>query len=298
MPARPIVNWILGHEAETGWAYSNNFQRLSRNLSGFDHTSDSPEAADVAIYFDVLIARDYPTASRKAILRAGGARPLDVVGGDDPERLRLALEKFDRVIALSSALAERVSVLHANVTLVPNGLDLNLWQPASLRSGPERPFTAGFAATASSIKRGIKGLDLATEAAQRAGIPLLRHHKGSQQIAHERMIEEFYSLIDVLIHPSMYEGSSNVIMEALALGIPVITTDAAGYHGERLRDGVDALIRPRSAEAIASAAGLLREHESLRRQVSRGARLFAEQHHSISSVAGAYERIILDALST
>lgn len=298
MPARPVVNWILGHEAETGWAYANNFHRLSRSLTAFDHTSNSPEPADVAIYFDVLIARDYPSTSRKAIVRVGGPRPLDVVERGDPERLRRALEKFDRVIALSSALERRVSGLHSNVTLVPNGLDLSLWKPASLRSDADRLFTAGFAGSDDGVKRGTKGLDLAMEAAQHAGTPLLRCHKGSQQIAHERMIEDFYSRIDVLIHPSIAEGSSNVIMEALALGIPVITTKAAGYHGERLLDGVNALIRPPSVEDIADAVGLLRAHELLRRQISSGARLFAEQHHSISSVASSYEKVIVGALDT
>ena len=298
MPARPVVNWVLGHEAETGWAYTNNFVRLSTCLNGFDHMSNSSEFSDVAIYFDVLIARDYPTTSRKAIVRAGGPRPLDIVERGDPERLRRALEKFDRVIALSSALERRVSGLHASVTLVPNGLDLSSWKPTSLRGDPERPFTAGIAGSDDGVKRETKGLDLAMEAARHAGMPLLRCHKGSEQIAHERMIEDFYSRIDVLIHPSMAEGSSNVIMEALALGIPVITTKAAGYHGERLQDGVNALIRPPSAEDIADAAGLLRGHQRLLQQISTGARLFAEEHHSISSVAGDYERVILGALAS
>lgn len=298
MPARPVVNWVLGHEATAGWAYTNNFLRLSQSLPGFDHVSNSEGPADVAIYFDVLIARDYPAISSKAIVRAGGPRPLDIVSGGDPERLRLALEKFDCVIALNSGLHQRASALHRNVALIPNGLDLSLWNPASLRRDPTRLFTAGFAGMAAGVKRRTKGLELAVEAARHTGMPLLRCHKGSQQIAHDRMIEDFYSRIDVLIHPTLAEGSSNVIMEALALGIPVITTNAAGYHGERLRDGVNALMRPPSVEDFADAAGLLRGDEEFRRQISSGARLFAEQHHSISAVAGSYERIIRDLLAT
>jgi glycosyltransferase involved in cell wall biosynthesis len=111
------------------------------------------------------------------------------------------------------------------------------------------------------------------------------------------MIDEFYGRIDVLIHPSIAEGSSNVIMEALALGIPVITTDEAGYHGERLTDGMNALIRPRNVEAIAGAASLLKDDERLRRQIGSGARLFALKHHEIRKVAKKYKRIIRAVLS-
>ena len=58
------------------------------------------------------------------------------------------------------------------------------------------------------------------------------------------MIKDFYSNIDLLIHPvgPGREGTSNVIMEALALGVPVLTTTHAGLHGELLVDGKNALI--------------------------------------------------------
>src|SRR5436190_22194271 len=92
MPSRPIINWILGHEAETGWAYANNFQRLSQRLTKFQQVADSSASTDVAIYFDVVIARKYPAVSRKSIVRLGGPRPLDIFENGDPRKLKLALE--------------------------------------------------------------------------------------------------------------------------------------------------------------------------------------------------------------
>lgn len=296
MPARPVVNWILGQEAKTGWAYFNNFQRLSVSLPRFEHVADSQRPADIAIYFDPLIARDFPAVSRKSIIRVSGPRPLDFVEDGDPGNLRRAFEKVDAVIALSTALQNRVRAFHSNVVLVPNGLDLDFWRPGQLKHDPARPFTAGFAANIAGTKRKTKGFDFAQVVTERAGVPLLVRDKSAAQIPHDRMIEDFYGSVDVLIHPTMAEGTSNVIMEALALGIPVITTPHAGYHAERLTDGTDALIRPMSVAAIEDALLMLKSSEQLRRDIGAGARRFAERHHAIGKVAGEYGRVIDAAL--
>jgi glycosyltransferase involved in cell wall biosynthesis len=60
-----------------------------------------------------------------------------------------------------------------------------------------------------------------------------------------------YEWADVLVLPSISEGSANVCYEALAHGLPVVTTDNAGSV---VRDGVEGSIVPiRDADAIARA---------------------------------------------
>jgi glycosyltransferase involved in cell wall biosynthesis len=62
-------------------------------------------------------------------------------------------------------------------------------------------------------------------------------------------MDEHYAWADVLVLPSISEGSANVCYEALARGLPVITTPNAGSV---VRHGVDGFIVPiRDAAAIA-----------------------------------------------
>ena len=59
-----------------------------------------------------------------------------------------------------------------------------------------------------------------------------------------------YEWADVFVFPSICEGSATVTYEALAAGLPVITTPNAGSV---VRDGVDGFMVPiRDAEAIAA----------------------------------------------
>jgi glycosyltransferase involved in cell wall biosynthesis len=62
-----------------------------------------------------------------------------------------------------------------------------------------------------------------------------------------------YSWADLLVQPSFEEGMSNVILEGLASGLPIVTTDVYGNRDlvESNRNGL--LVRPGSSEEIASA---------------------------------------------
>ena len=73
---------------------------------------------------------------------------------------------------------------------------------------------------------------------------------------------EQYAWADVFLLPSISEGSASVCYEALADGLPVITTPNAGSV---VRDGVDGFIVPiRNAEAIVQKLELLaRDREML-----------------------------------
>jgi len=80
---------------------------------------------------------------------------------------------------------------------------------------------------------------------------------------------EHYNQADVFLLPSICEGSATVCYEALAAGLPVITTPNAGSV---VRDGVDGFIVPiRDAEAIAEKLELLTRDRELLRWMSANA---------------------------
>lgn len=288
------VSWVIGPKENAGWAYGNNARRLSAQLPEFDHVIGT-EDADVAVYFDVIVAERYPVKARHSVVRVGGPRPLDRLYGNDPDRMREGLAKFDAVIALNLALYRQLAPLHPRVVLIPNALDLREWHAEGRRKSLPPEFTVGFAAsatTAAEIK--VKGVAIAEGAVQETGVRLHRLQRGDgTQIANNRMREDFYSRIHALVHPVQpgREGSSNVIMEALACGVPVITTMGAGLHSELLVDRKSVLIREAKVEAFAEAIELLRSDRKLRDNIAATGRDFAERNHNLPTAARAYARL-------
>lgn len=87
---------------------------------------------------------------------------------------------------------------------------------------------------------------------------------------------ELYRSHDVYVFPSLVEGSSLSIYEALASGLPVITTPNSGSI---VRDGIEGIIvPPRDAEALAAAIERLATNPELRTEMGRAARRRATEY--------------------
>jgi len=293
------INWVIGGPSSKGWAYENNARRLIEKMPEFEHVINDPAKSDCAIYFDVLIHQEYPKPAERSILRLGGPNPLKRRFGDEPEAVAKGLSDFDTIIPLSRELKDMAALSGAVVQMIPNGLDLRRFFPR-LGAVPERGFTVGFAGNCvSEMERQLKGFDFLEEAAKVAGVELKTLQKGRNQIPHERMVEDFYHQIDCLVHPVApgKEGCSNVVMEALACGVPVITTRDCGFHGEMLVDGANVLFCERSPDSIAAQISRLKSDPALCRRLSKAGARFARVHHDIEAVAHRFRQAIVDTLS-
>lgn len=298
---RGTVNWVVGGDDNAGWAYENNAKRFISELYEFDHLLQGNSYADVALYFDVLLYHRMRVPSAQRVVRIGGPRPIERLCDNNTQKLKEVLSGFHAVICLNNALFETLSLVHPNVHMIPNGLDLNRFEVTSRDREVSKPFTVGFAGSVkSSAEREVKGLDYVMEAAAIAGVKVLNvgRGKGQTKISHDRMISDFYSEIDALVHPvgPGREGSSNVVMEALALGIPVITTEHAGYHAERLEDLKNVLFCKRDPDDIAEKILALSGNKELYDRLSREGRLFAERHHDIRNISARYKALITSAV--
>lgn len=82
-----------------------------------------------------------------------------------------------------------------------------------------------------------------------------------------------YGEADLFVHSARFEGSPNVIQEALAAGRPVVATDCPGYSAELLGHGrYGILVPPDDVDALAQAlARLLPDHDA-RVALAAGAR--------------------------
>ncbi len=100
------------------------------------------------------------------------------------------------------------------------------------------------------------------------------------------MMAAEYSRADVFCLPSICEGSATVIYEALAAGLPVVTTENAGSI---VRDGVEGFIVPiRDSEALADRIGLLASDQAMRAGMSQA----ALARSAYGSLAGYGQRLV------
>ena len=88
-----------------------------------------------------------------------------------------------------------------------------------------------------------------------------------------------YARADLFVLPTLYEGYGMVVAEALAHGVPVVSTATGGIEelvrGARLQPDLSAglLVPPGDADALASALRRVLTDASLRAQLTRGAQL-------------------------
>ena len=101
---------------------------------------------------------------------------------------------------------------------------------------------------------------------------------------------------DVLILTSVEEGMPNAVIEALALGKPVIATKTGGIP-EIVEDGYNGLlIPPKSPEHVAKALYILLTDEKLYSKLSKNATTSMHKH-SWSEITLRYEQIYADLLA-
>ena len=103
---------------------------------------------------------------------------------------------------------------------------------------------------------------------------------------------------DLLVRPSLNEGMSNVVLEAMASGLPVLATRTGGLKEQVDDDVTGVLVAPADADALADGlAGLLRDTN---RRLTMGAagRDRVMRHFSIDAVVDAYEALYAELSRT
>jgi glycosyltransferase involved in cell wall biosynthesis len=181
------------------------------------------------------------------------------------------------VIALSSAIAEQVAaagVTAPRIHRIPPAVDLAAleppppWPDALPRPSDEAPLVVAIAALTRE-----KGIDVLLEAAallrldwpalrwlvlgegdERTALRAQRHALGLDRVVelpgHVARPEGVLSRATVAVQPSRHEGFGSVVLEAMALGVPVVAS-AVGGLPEALAGGGGVLIPPNDPAALA-----------------------------------------------
>ena len=213
---------------------------------------------------------------------------------------------------LKETAASRFKVDPARLAVVPNAVDHEWFQP--------RPGEKAQEPTAVYIGRLVaeKGADVVTAAFIEAArlVPAARFEIIGDGPLRDRLtaavkeagLEERIAIRPglpdvrpilnrawVFVMGSRREGSPNVILEAMASGLPIAATRVGGIP-ELVDDGVTGrLVPPENPGALAeAAAGLLRD-ESLARGLGRAAREKAVKNYSPAEMARRTEKVLLEA---
>lgn len=90
--------------------------------------------------------------------------------------------------------------------------------------------------------------------------------------------EQIFAAADIFVHPTFYDPCANVCLEALASGLPVITTAFNGV-AELITDAVEGFVikDPRLTEILAEKLAHFFP-ESIRKEAGRKARILAERY--------------------
>ncbi len=107
----------------------------------------------------------------------------------------------------------------------------------------------------------------------------------------------YYRAMDLLVLPTWREGFPNVVLEAAATGIPVVTTESTGARDSVLPEITGLIIPPGYPEAIYEAVIKLIRDPKRRKLMGRSARAWILEHYVESRVVGMtvdYYKSLLD----
>jgi sugar transferase (PEP-CTERM/EpsH1 system associated) len=221
-----------------------------------------------------------------------------------------------RFIALSRDLerylVERVGIPRGRVLQIYNGVDCQHFAPAAPRA--DAPVVIGTVGRMKAVKnqtllchafaalvarrpdlagrvhlRLVGSGPLADECAAvlaAAGLTAASELRGESSTVADEL-----RAMDVFVLPSLAEGISNTILEAMASGLPVVAT-AVGGNAELVVDGETGALVP-SGDVAAMARALERyvDDPALRRRHGQAARARAESHFSLERMLGAYDDV-------
>jgi len=160
---------------------------------------------------------------------------------------------IDGVVVKSEEMADLISRTKRTIVL-PNGVDFEMFRPMPKNVCKKELGFEGDALIVLHIGEkncSNKGYNIASEAvrslSEKIKITLVNLHG----VAHERM-PLFMNASDVLVLPSLYEGSPNVVKEALACNLPVVATDVGDIR-KVIGQIPGCLIAERTPEAFSKA---------------------------------------------
>jgi glycosyltransferase involved in cell wall biosynthesis len=115
-------------------------------------------------------------------------------------------------------------------------------------------------------------------------------------LGHRDDAPEILSAADIFVFPSLYEGLGGALIEAMALGLPIVASDLPAIREVVEADRNALLVPPGSGSAIAEAVGALVDDPDRRRAMGhRGRQIFLERftlERSADRMVGLFREVV------
>jgi L-malate glycosyltransferase len=109
-------------------------------------------------------------------------------------------------------------------------------------------------------------------------------------------MNEVYKQADMLISTSEREGTSNVILEAMAYGLPIVATNVGGTP-DILKEDRGILVEPGDEDELVKATAELISDDKLRSRLGTNGRKYVEENHSLESLEQQLTHIYTNLIS-
>lgn len=217
----------------------------------------------------------------------------------------LVLPFMDHVIVTTQSLANQVKKINSKIDLIPNGVDVNKFNPGKFRKQVSKIMFVGRLEKQKNLPLLIKAVSLLQR-----NMHLVFVGKGSQEdslknlareknvhlsivapVAHDKLPELLKSA-DMFVLSSHIEGNPKALLEAMSCGLPVIGTNVEGirdviYHKQT---GILVNLNP---EELASWIQKLSSDSVLRKNIGIKARKFIIDHYNTHSLQKKEVQLLL-----
>lgn len=195
-----------------------------------------------------------------------------------------------------ASLLNDYGIASDRVIVQPPGVDLALWTPSHPHvKERNRRFTVLFVGGDFVRKGGDTLLEVAAQEAFRdvefhfvtsafpgSAADNIHVHQGI--LPNSCALLDLYRMSDVFAFPTRADYTPNAMVEAFAMGLPVITTNVGGL-GEMVHEGEDGFIVPTSSpELLANRIMQLKSNPALLQEFKRNARRHAEKDFDIVKI--------------
>jgi glycosyltransferase involved in cell wall biosynthesis len=122
-------------------------------------------------------------------------------------------------------------------------------------------------------------------------IEILSNHPGIIQCEFTHQIELYYAAMDILVLPTRREGFPYTILEAAAMGLPVIATKVTGCVDAVVDGQTGLLVPPEDITALTVAMQKLLASPQLRRQMGQESRKRVEEKFTSQRLLNAHVKL-------
>jgi len=239
---------------------------------------------------------------------------------------RILSKITDKIVAVSENVKEDIirydSIDPSKIEVIPNGIDVERFNPEKNTTDIRKEFSLeeddivigfiGRIVPAKGLEYLLNALPYLKE--EFKSIKLLIVGEGSLVeelkerakknnildnilfIGRRRDIPEILASINIFVMPSIAEGLPNALLEAMAMGKPIVTTEVGGIP-EIVKNGFNGLlVPPRDTLSLSKAIKELISNDRLAAKLGQAARDLVHDNLSIKAIAQKWQSLYLSIL--